>query len=556
MAFIASKQSVTANHCTLCYGTEESLDIPFPNAPALVDGTTCDKLGKFSQFKAERDDVCLEYYQFIGYSKCGCEAPRQETVKPSCSLCYDQSLPTSPDSMFDYSTSTTCQEAYDYLGHFEQNDSTCRSFQHLGVTNCGCPYRLPEQKKCTLCDENERLLDPNHEISEDGTTCGMVEYLLAIDFEENYTSPGICDRAKQGFSEKCTCVPVDPTLPPSPSPTTSPPTQSPTPSLEEACDDIQNGVTPVIPEFAQSDVGGYELNVMIASDASIDSVAPLLEKEITKVVSASARGCDRRRLHSLDDKDDDLNSSYIIHFVDFFDLKDKESVLCSKDDGKGFRCHVLQGVFEVSYSTTELKENRRQERLLDAINITENVLALLQQRIDEINIEGIEEVIYIPLNNSASNDRESNEGDDSRDKNDKNSSIGTSATIGLSVSASLVALVALGYGCKTKVKSLPKSRKQFIGKTKPDEEQFYHPDVHMRSDDSISNSPSSYNCVNPNGDGATIDFLNPILLIDDEDRSESDAEMPYDERDCVEVVCADSVYSASTSQFEELYANA
>ena len=220
---------------------------------------------------------------------------------------------------------------------------------------------------------------------------------------------------------------------------------------------------------------------------------------------------------------------------------------------------MLHGVFEVSYSTAELKKNQSQDRLLDAINITEYVLELLQEHIEEneINIQGIEEVIYKPLHNSASNERESNDGNDSRvNNNGSNSLIGGSATIGLSVSAALVALLALGCGYKTKAKSLPKSRKQSVRTPKPDEEQFYHPEVHMRSDDSISNSPSSYNCVNQNGDGTTIDFLSPILIIDDEDRSESDAEMPYDERDCVEVVCADSVYSASTSQFKELFANA
>ena len=168
LVLIASTQPPTANHCTLCYGTEESLEIPLPNAPALVDGTTCNQLGKFSQFKGERDDVCLEYYQFIGYSKCGCEAPQQETVQPSCSLCYDQSLPTSPDAMFDSRTSTTCQEAYDYLERFELNQNSCRSFQHLGVTNCGCPYQLPVRKKCSLCDDNELLLDHNQVISDDG----------------------------------------------------------------------------------------------------------------------------------------------------------------------------------------------------------------------------------------------------------------------------------------------------------------------------------------------------------------------------------------------------
>jgi hypothetical protein len=327
LGLIASNAFVNANHCTLCYGTEESLAIPLPEAQALDDGTTCNTLGKFSQFKAEREDICLEYYQFVGFSKCGCEAPKQETVKPACGMCYDHSLPAAPEATFDSRTGTTCQEAYNYLSHFEQSDETCRSFQHLGVTSCGCPHQLPATSECSLCDENEQLLNPNQEISDDGTTCGLMEYLLAVDFEGTYASPEICDTAKQGFREKCTCVPATPTTPnPTLSPTTSQPTPSPTPSLAEICDDILDGSTPFIPEAAQSDIGGYEMNLMIASDASVGILLPLFQKEITNIISTEARGCQSRRLHAKDgSENDDSKPAPIIHFADFFDLKEKEN---------------------------------------------------------------------------------------------------------------------------------------------------------------------------------------------------------------------------------------
>lgn len=552
LSLLASIVFVRANHCTLCYGTEESMAIPLPDAQALEDGTTCNKLGKISQFKGEREDVCLEYYQFLGFSKCGCEAPTEDTVKPTCGLCHDHSLPTAPEATFDSSTDTTCQEAYNYLRRFEQSDETCRSFQHLGVTNCGCPHTLPAITECAFCNENEQLQNPNDVIGGDGTTCGLMEYLLAVDWEGTYANQEICDTAKQGFREKCTCVAAPPTTSyPTSSPTTSLPTPSPTPSLEEICDDINGGNEPFIPESAQSDVGGYELNVMMATDASVGILLPVFEKEMTKVISTDARGCQSRRLHV--DNDEGSESAPIIHFADFFDLKEKENASCSSNDIKGTRCYVVQGNYKVFYSPAESKNknNPERERRLGELSITEQILVLLEQTIQEkeIQIQGIEGVVYQPINDTNFNKGESDQG-----KGNGINVGGSGTTIGVSVGASVVvALLALVYRSKTKVKSLSKSRRPRASSSSAptsEKELIYHSEVYMRSDDSISNSPSTFDC-GPNG--TTIDYLNPILLVDDDNRSDSDSEMPFDERENVEVVCTDSVYSASTREFEGLY---
>lgn len=206
--------------CSLCRDGS-TLSEEYTNTPALVDGTTCGQLERRArQTLDETDAQCGSFYQLIGFATCGCPASQksenqqQTTPLPfetsSCTLCLNGSVPN-PKFMYDTSTLVTCGQVQEYLEiYMEQTQQVCNVIQYQAVVNCGCPYTLPRNPTCSLCkNTNERVSNPDQqtEPSVKVATCGIMEYILAVDIQQQYDSD-TCTTLQNYFSPKCTCGPI------------------------------------------------------------------------------------------------------------------------------------------------------------------------------------------------------------------------------------------------------------------------------------------------------------------------------------------------------------
>lgn len=207
--------------CSLCRDGSDVSDEYF-NTRALLDGTTCGQLERRARQNLDESNVeCGSFYQLIGFATCGCPVSEKGTTTTtsdqtlpfetsSCTLCLDGSVPD-PKFMYDSSTLVTCGQVQEYLEmYMEQTRQVCNVIQYQAVVNCGCPYTLPRNPTCSLCtNENERVSNPEQptESSVKVATCGIMEYILAVDIQQQYDSD-TCSTLQNYFSSKCTCSPM------------------------------------------------------------------------------------------------------------------------------------------------------------------------------------------------------------------------------------------------------------------------------------------------------------------------------------------------------------
>ncbi len=244
----SSGSSSGSSSCTLCLQTP---DIPKPQHIATSDGKTCEQLSVEAQAYSLDDDRCLSHYQLLGYTECGCDLIMPDDHSPPsndqmCTLCHDGSIPSSSDSITfdsDPNTSTTCTQAIDYLHFYHQTSVSCNNFQYKGVVNCGCPlYTINPQSDpaCSLCaNDGEKVSDSDRKIftlnDPTGTTCGIMEFILAADIDGLYNN-GTCSDLQTYFGPLCPCefgarapiVTPQITRSPTPIPTTTYPSSGPT----------------------------------------------------------------------------------------------------------------------------------------------------------------------------------------------------------------------------------------------------------------------------------------------------------------------------------------
>ena len=213
MTVILLLNEICAQSCSIC-SSNRSI-IKYPDAEALTDGTTCEQLEYQAHNFDESDHICASFYQVIGFATCGCtdkadDSYRESAIIPRqsyCRLCTDGSIPDS-DAIYDTDTLVTCGKVQDYLqGNIGQSDELCNVFQYRGVVNCGCSHSSISKPSCSLCKhEGQRVIDVHALAESDAvdTTCGVMEYILAVDVDNQYDA-NTCESLQNYFAPKCDC---------------------------------------------------------------------------------------------------------------------------------------------------------------------------------------------------------------------------------------------------------------------------------------------------------------------------------------------------------------
>jgi len=162
LVFILNNQNhAKADSCKLCVGSNS---IPQPNNIASPDGTTCVLLALEAMFTDATDDLCIDHFQYLGFSKCGCPVPSlpsSQNVNPTCHLCQNSVSTDTPFSEFDASTGTSCDNAERYLLNFNPRAELCTQFQTQGALNCGCPEATSSPTASDL--DNDEPTGAEHE---------------------------------------------------------------------------------------------------------------------------------------------------------------------------------------------------------------------------------------------------------------------------------------------------------------------------------------------------------------------------------------------------------
>lgn len=140
------QMSLAQSLCSLCPNSEV---VPRPNDVALADGTTCVSIAVNAIFSSGDESQCRDYYQYIGYTKCGCDLSPSSSNNnddgddEKCTICPAGSTLTLPNAQFDSITDTTCSDANNYLQHFQHSHDACASFQSNARDKCGCVTASP-----------------------------------------------------------------------------------------------------------------------------------------------------------------------------------------------------------------------------------------------------------------------------------------------------------------------------------------------------------------------------------------------------------------------------
>jgi len=303
----------SAQPCSICgsNGDEPGMELVSPDTVALNDGTTCEQLVFEAELNDESDDICASFYQVIGFATCGCSKSSSSNngngngngtktnnasqfgamLRQSyCNLCSDGSLPD-PNAIYDANTLVTCDQVQDYLQiNVAQSEELCNVIQYQGVVNCGCPYSPIPTPSCSLCKQEGESVLNLHELAESGgevTTCGAMEYILAMDVEDQYHE-NTCSELQNHFSSKCNCGQVmrDGVLMMNTTTTgalSSPPSKSPSilvsnSPINEATDEISMKPTFVSssqPTLLPSEASSFLPSVMPSiKDSSLPSSSP------------------------------------------------------------------------------------------------------------------------------------------------------------------------------------------------------------------------------------------------------------------------------------------
>ena len=113
----------------------------------ITSSTTCLEVAMEALFALEGSRECMEYFRFIGYTKCGCEPPPPPLTPPveiytTCSLCPNgntvSSSSSNPIEMYDQSYEISCVETERFLSlyHINEDNESCSTFQQS--SSCPC----------------------------------------------------------------------------------------------------------------------------------------------------------------------------------------------------------------------------------------------------------------------------------------------------------------------------------------------------------------------------------------------------------------------------------
>ena len=212
---ILQRKCAYAQQCLLCGSQNQVLQKP--NEIALQDGTTCAQLGILAESHSETDAVCA-LYQIIGFNSCGCPPPI-ESEAPHCTLCPDGGAPIL-DAVYDRDENIKCSQVEEYLQRGPQSDESCDAIQYTGVLNCGCSPPSVDNPVCNLCkNPDDRVTNPDTIVAgtSHGSTCGLIEFVLATDVEKMYDETS-CIKLQKYFSPRCLCTVIPDTSSPSAKP--------------------------------------------------------------------------------------------------------------------------------------------------------------------------------------------------------------------------------------------------------------------------------------------------------------------------------------------------
>lgn len=291
-----------AQPCSICgsNGDEPAIELVSPHTLALKDGTTCEQLVFEAELYDESDNICASFYQVIGFATCGCSGSSNAGTNEAsefgamarqsyCHLCSDGSLPDL-NAIYDANTLVTCGKVQDYLQiNVAQSEKLCNFMQYQGVVNCGCPYAPIPTPSCSLCkQEGETVLNVHElvETGEENTTCGAMEYVLAMDVEDQIDEK-TCSALQHYFSSKCNCgqvmrngfLSMNTTSVPSPS-------ESPSILVSNSPTNVATDASSIESTFASS-----SQPTLLPSEASsfLPSVVPSIEGSSLPSIKGSTR---------------------------------------------------------------------------------------------------------------------------------------------------------------------------------------------------------------------------------------------------------------------------
>lgn len=223
----------------------------------------------------------------------------------------------------------------------DDTDDICLSHYNLiGYCLCGCSPPPSAKPNCNLCMDGSEPPNADAFFDDDTVfTCGTVHnYLLA--FEQNVDT---CHLFQEIGIEKCGCPNISNS--PSGSPTFTP---APTSVLDGKpdCEALKNGVFPSSdnPKLRSTSTN-ITLGVVLSDGVEFSSVKESLAGVMSAFVSASAAGCEGRRLSQTQRN---LQESKI-HYVEFGDFSEPDEEEC-ETSLEDTICRISMVDFKVHHS--------------------------------------------------------------------------------------------------------------------------------------------------------------------------------------------------------------
>ncbi len=106
----------------------------------------------------------------------------------------------------------TCGDLMTKSRHYIKGSMKCEAIQMESISNCGCPYTIPERQACTLCSDGspveEAFIDvmPYEEITYNQSSCGDVS--VGMFFQDNLGTrfnADYCPAIEMTFGSECGC---------------------------------------------------------------------------------------------------------------------------------------------------------------------------------------------------------------------------------------------------------------------------------------------------------------------------------------------------------------
>lgn len=126
------------NQCRLCpEGFAASMNST--DNVVMSDGRTCAQLEIEASGYIQTDPVCGSFYQVIGFTNCCVYEEEVEVDGPHfCTVCPEENILHSLDSIYHSDANATCGQVQEYLQYAPQNNKSCNAIQTLGAVNCLC----------------------------------------------------------------------------------------------------------------------------------------------------------------------------------------------------------------------------------------------------------------------------------------------------------------------------------------------------------------------------------------------------------------------------------